>query len=107
MFSCEGNAIRFILNQFEVLSKRNVERARCNFVMNASGLVVSSWTLRGTHSAAIGLVVRSHLSDVLVRCRIGTFNLEFWIQFKFWVLGGGDVGLRSFFQGRRMWPQAL
>ena len=61
MFSCEGSAIRFILNQFEVLSKRNMERARCNFVMNASGLVVSSWTLSGTHSAAIGLVVRSHL----------------------------------------------
>ena len=40
MFSCEGSAIRFILNQFEVLSKRNVERARCNFVMNASGLGV-------------------------------------------------------------------
>ena len=38
---------------------------------------------------------------------VGTFNLEFWIQFKFWVLGEGDVGLRSFLQDRRMWPQAL
>ena len=68
MFSCEGSAIRFILNQFEVLSKRNVERARCNFVMNASGLVVSSWTLRGTHSAAIGPVVQFHLRSSSASC---------------------------------------
>ena len=57
-----------IVKQFDVFLKRNEERVRCNFVMNASGLGVSSrrTTLSGTHCAAIGLVARPHFRDVAV-----------------------------------------
>ena len=65
MFSREGSARPFVLNQFEFFSKRNVERVRCNFVMNGSGLAVPSLTLSGTHSAAIGAVVQPHFRNSL------------------------------------------
>ena len=110
MFSCEGSAIRFILNQFEFLSKRNLERVRCNFVMNGSGLVVPSLALSGTRSAAIGAVVQPHFRNSLASyCNrllsgrntklrfkflvassafgfenlVRAFNLEFWARFEF------------------------
>ena len=65
MFSRDGSARPFVLNQFEFFSKRSLERVRCNFVMNGSGLAVPSLTLSGTHTAAIGAVVQPHFRTSL------------------------------------------
>ena len=97
------------------------------FVMGASGLGVSFriMTPCGTHSAAIGLVVRFHLRDIVVSCcnRLGDgeitkLRFEFLVAslvFGFEALGWSfliwSFGFGSSFefcaQGRRMWPQAL
>ena len=70
MFSREGSARRFVLNRHKLFSRRNCERVRCNFVMDASGFGVSfrKPALSGTHFAAIGLVVRFNSRDTSVSC---------------------------------------
>ena len=86
MFSRQGSARPFVLNQFEVFSKQNLERVRCNFVMNGSGLAVSSLTLSGTNSAAIGVVVQPHFRNSLASYRnrlLSGRNTK--LRFKFFV----------------------
>ena len=137
MFSREGSARRFMSKKFQVFLQGSRGRGRCNFVMDASGFVVSvrKPTLTGTHFAAIGSVVRFHLRDAVVsrdnRLRDGELlklRFEFLVaslvfgsealgwSFLIWGFGFGSsfefwaketLGCDLFFQGRRMWPQAF
>ena len=70
MFSREGSARRFVLNQYELFARRSWKRVRGNFLMNASGLGVSSRkpAPSGAHFAGIGWVVRFHSRDTVVSC---------------------------------------
>ena len=100
MFSREGSARPFVLNQFKLFSNGNLERVRCNFVMNASGLVVPSLTLSGTHSAAIGAVVQPHFRNSLASyCNRLLSGRNTKVRFKFLVASsafGLKIGVGAF-----------